>query len=167
MNKKEIWMPIKGYGEVYSISNRGNVRRNIAHLKRMKQKDGYFRISLYRNRNQKNIRIHKLVANTFLGACPYGLEINHKDGNKSNNHCSNLEYVTRSANIIHAIKKGLLKHPHGENHGMSKLKEKDIVSIRKEWRAGGVTQPQLAKMYKISIHNIYAIIHYKIWKHIK
>lgn len=42
--------------------------------------------------------VHRLVAAQYIGVCPDGMEINHKDGDKLNNHWTNLEYVTHSEN---------------------------------------------------------------------
>lgn len=51
--------------------------------------------------------VHRVVAKLWLGPNPGGLQVNHKDGNKLNNHFSNLEYITCKENIHHAIKNGL------------------------------------------------------------
>lgn len=53
------------------------------------------------------IKIHQIVADQFLGGCPDGLVVNHKDGNKHNNSTCNLEFVTNLENIQHAWKNGL------------------------------------------------------------
>ncbi|UCF55879.1 MAG: HNH endonuclease, partial [Deltaproteobacteria bacterium] len=50
--------------------------------------------------------VHRLVAEAFIGSCPEAHEINHKDCDPSNNHVSNLEWVTRKENIAHAVKMG-------------------------------------------------------------
>lgn len=51
--------------------------------------------------------VHGLVAHAFLGEKPAGMQVNHKDANKLNNHFTNLEYVTPKENINHAIKNGI------------------------------------------------------------
>ena len=64
--------------------------------------------------NQKTISIHRLVANAFVSnPDPISkTDINHKDGNKLNNNFLNLEWVTKSENMIHAFSTGLNKpHP--------------------------------------------------------
>lgn len=55
------------------------------------------------NINRKSIKIHTLMADTFLGDRS-GKQVNHKDGNKSNNHKNNLELVTDKENVNHAFK---------------------------------------------------------------
>lgn len=70
---------------------------------------GYYYVSLTKNRKQYGFTIHRLVASTFISSpenCK--VEINHKDGNKLNNHVSNLEWVTHKYNIEHAYSNGLI-----------------------------------------------------------
>lgn len=63
---------------------------------------GYWTIGLYKNGKRKLYRIHRLIGKAFIPN-PYNKpEINHKDGNKLNNHIENLEWVTTSENTQHA-----------------------------------------------------------------
>ncbi len=70
-------------------------------MKKTIKKTGYFQLDLYQNGKHKTYHVHKLIAITFLGECPEGYQINHKDGNKLNNNVSNLEYVTPRENSTH------------------------------------------------------------------
>lgn len=64
---------------------------------------GYLRVKM----NNKSVQIHSIIAELFLGERPENLVVNHIDGNKLNNHPSNLEYVTIARNIQHSIEMGL------------------------------------------------------------
>ena len=99
----EVWRDIRGYEGLYQVSNLGRVksipreRTKGGILKPLKDTTGYLSVNLYKNGKIKRYKIHRLVANNFL-------EVNHKDGNKLNNNLSNLEYVTRSQNILHRFR---------------------------------------------------------------
>ena len=98
----EIWKDIKGYEGLYQISNLGRVksainRSNHKHeliLKPIKDRDGYYRVHLYKKSKLTTYFIHKLVAETFIPN-PDDLPIvNHKDEDKTNNCMNNLEWCT-------------------------------------------------------------------------
>lgn len=111
---------------------------------------GYLSIGLHRNKIRKFFLIHRLVAESFIGLCPKGREVNHIDGDKANNYVCNLEYVTRSENHKHAYKIGLKKVMKGEKHPRSKLSDKDIRKIRKMCEAGRYTQKEISRFFGIS-----------------
>jgi hypothetical protein len=56
------------------------------------------------------VRVHNLVAETFIGKKPFGSQVNHKDGNKGNNTPENLEYISQKENLRHAFRTGLMKN---------------------------------------------------------
>ena len=69
---------------------------------------------MYNKEKKKTIKVHKLVANAFLGKS--NLQVDQIDGNKLNCNIKNLEWVTNQDNIIHAYKNGLINHVRGINH---------------------------------------------------
>lgn len=113
----EQWKNICGYEGVYSVSNLGNVRRELNNgrntisgriLVPAKSNKGYLRVSLSKDGVKKDYSIHVLVATAFIGVCPENHEVNHKDGIKTNNKLSNLEYLTGLENKKHAFSLGLV-----------------------------------------------------------
>lgn len=110
-----MFKPIKGFEELYSINEEGVVKsvgRNGNGFKEhimtsSTDSDGYKVVKL-RNKNKViTKKIHRMVAEVFLDNPDNKPQINHKDGNKANNHISNLEWVTASENIRHAKDHGL------------------------------------------------------------
>jgi len=122
---------ISEYGHVYSLRKRKILKGGTLGLpgyeykaQRLEFKPGHF----------KTFSIHRLVYQTFVGPIPKGMEINHKDLNKANNHYSNLEVLTHRDNIIHArIKKEWesgrklgYKHNEATKAKMSRAKQKPV-----------------------------------------
>lgn len=112
---KEIWKPIKGY-KGYEISNHGRVKsyhktKNGRILKGSINAYGYVDVKLKRENNrQDTIKIHRLVALHFIPNIENKPEVNHIDGNKSNNKYDNLEWCNRSENIQHAYNNKLCEN---------------------------------------------------------
>lgn len=105
----EIWKEIKGFEGLYEISNFGRVR-NFKTKKLMKdtlKKSGYHEIRLSKNKKRYNCSIHRLVAENFIPNINNLRDVNHKDGNKSNNHVSNLEWLSHKDNIRHGFNNNL------------------------------------------------------------
>lgn len=106
----EEWREVPGYSR-YLVSDLGNVRnrQKFIHMKLSLTTWGYKQVNLCKNGKQKTFTVHKLVAMAFLGERPKenngrAYDVNHKDGDKTNNALSNLEYITKKENIIHSYK---------------------------------------------------------------
>jgi hypothetical protein len=136
--KMEIWKDIKGFEGLYQISNYGRLKSFKVYpegkiLKLTNKNGDYFSVVLQGiGFKPRSIRIHRLVAEAFLPN-PCNLpEINHIDGNKQNNHISNLEWVTKSQNVVHSM---TMLHPH-QNDGIKNynkfIKTTPVMQLTKE-----------------------------------
>lgn len=164
---EEIWKDIKGYEGLYKISSFGKVKG----LKRNKllnirnDRLGYNRVKLSKNGKSRLVPLHRALALTFIDNPKNKPNINHIDGNKSNNDLNNLEWCTQKENVRHSWDNGLSKARKGESNNKSKLKVKDIKEIRKLHKQK-MTQTDIAKMFNVSIANISEIVNYKTWKEV-
>lgn len=106
----EIWKDINDYEGYYQISNLGQVKniRSNTILVGDVNSIGYRRVTLYAP-IKKRFFVHRLVALHFCEGYQEDYVVNHIDGNKQNNTATNLEWVTRSQNDIHAFQTGLRK----------------------------------------------------------
>jgi len=168
----EAWKKIDGYEKAYAISSCGRVKRTsscdnakIGSIRKFMISRGYNRVNLYKDGKYKNFFVHCLVAEAFLGKKPIGKEVNHKDTNKQNNCANNLEYMTKSENIQHAVVSGRFKINIGSKNAQAKIKEKDVLEIRKRYKEGE-TQKRLADEFNLSENHLQQIIQRCNWKYI-
>lgn len=101
----------------FSISSCGKIKRNSSGkiLKTHRHKNGYEVINIKPNGrgSGKTLKIHRVVATAFIPNPLNKPQVNHKDGNKTNNNVSNLEWATPSENVKHAYDNGLIAaYPH-------------------------------------------------------
>jgi hypothetical protein len=137
--KDEGFVPVPGIPHAY-ITENGDVASDHpgnsgrwGEFRRITQHDngrGYLRASIA----GVAYLVHRMVAAAFIGPSE-GKEVNHKDGDKRNNHYSNLEYVSRSENMRHANRMGLAPKPRGEDHPLVKLTDAQVGSLIEEFQA--------------------------------
>ena len=96
----EIWKKIEENND-YLISNLGRLKRNNKILKLNKNARGYLYCNISTSGKITKVKIHRLVAKAFIDNLQNKETVNHIDGNKLNNHYSNLEWLTRKENIQH------------------------------------------------------------------
>ncbi len=99
-------------GKVYSLITNKYLRPRMVH-------NGYYQVVLCKSEKSYPKLIARLVAQAFIPNPDNKPEINHVDGNKTNNDISNLEWVTHSENIHHAFRTGLIKR--SPNAGTPKI----------------------------------------------
>jgi NUMOD4 motif. len=110
---EEIWKDACGYEKFFSVSSAGRImsKRTGKTLRQSTGHNGYKLLSTrLEGRAGKSIciRAHRLIASTFLPNTANAPCVNHLDGNKQNNHVSNLEWCDYSRNTKHAFELGLI-----------------------------------------------------------
>lgn len=97
----EVWKDVVGYEGLYQVSNFGQVKNTKRQKVLIPQTNtwGYKHILLHKNGTRKTVTIHKLVVDAFITTERAGLQVNHKDENKSNNRLDNLELCTPAYNM--------------------------------------------------------------------
>lgn len=169
--RQEIWKPIQNYDGIYEVSNLGNIKslnyRKSGKESILKQgiiRNGYKDVALWNHGIVKYPMVHRIVAIAFIPNPNNLPQVNHKDGNKSNNHVGNLEWCTSSENHRHALKEGLRVPPclKGEKHGQSKITNKQAIEI---FHTKGL-QREIAKQFGISRDIVSNIKTGRCWKHL-
>lgn len=200
--QSEEWRPVVGFEGWYEVSDRGRVRRvrggNGTHVGRMSKISldayGYPRVSMSKNSDRRMYKVHRLVAEAFLGPCPEGMGVNHKDADKTNNAPGNLEYLTPRRNLQHAKKLGLFvsggdhwtrrnpeklprgdqnwtrihrdKMPRGEDSPQAKLSSEAVLEIWRRANAGRERQRDIAAEFGVCQMTVSRIKRAKRWTHL-
>jgi hypothetical protein len=163
MSKKEKWAPIKGYENLYSVSNKGRVysfyREKI--LKPNTQ-HGYSRVSLHKNKTHKVFKVHRLVALAFIKNPKNKPIVNHKNSVRDDNRVENLEWCTPRENVDHATLKK--RWNYGEKAYCSKLTKSQVMYIREN--ENNISAIKLAKRFKVTKTTIRKIQKGIKWRHL-
>ena len=140
-----VWKDIPDFEGLYQVSNMGRVRSldrvvtcSDGSMRKYKGRvlklqvdktTGYEYLTLSNDGKRDTKKVHRLVLETFKPHVNMNdLEVNHMDGNKLNNHLTNLEWVTARDNILHAHDLGLIKN-RGEDSPRAKLSKADVLEI--------------------------------------
>jgi hypothetical protein len=114
---REEWRPVVGYEGSYEVSNTGRVKALAKYhgviwfeemiMRPQHDRYGYLVVGLRSHGVQKTIKVHRIVAEAFIPKVDGKPQVNHIDGDKTNNSVENLEWCNYVENIQHAIKTGL------------------------------------------------------------
>ncbi len=158
----EVFKQIKNYEGYYEVSNYGRVRSTSYKGTKILKPQGlrYLHVILCVNQKKEIKLVHRLVAETFLLNKDNKAQVNHKDGNKHNNHVSNLEWCTSEENNLHAYNNNLLNRY--ENRPQAKLTKEKVLEIPKYIKQGATTD-DLAKLFNVSRRCIDNIFGGKNW----
>jgi hypothetical protein len=136
-------------GKVYS-----DKRGSLKEISILINSHGYQFVWLWKNSKQNRKCVHQLVAQAYLTRKQKATVVCHNDGNKLNNHVSNLRYDTHAANVVDCSKHG--------NHPNRKLTDQDVIDIR--WLVSmSVPYRAIASMYGIVHGTVIQIVNRKTY----
>lgn len=175
----EIWKTIPSFPD-YEASNLGRVRRDwrtlqdprrVSNAKRdylmtpIPDKDGYLKVGVFSPKlgRYRPIGVHQLVADAFIGPCPEGKEVNHKDFDKQNNVPNNLEYLTPIENLEHKFVNG--RCARGEKNGSSKLSEATAIRVL-EMAHNGTPHIEIARLLDLPPTTVHCITSGITWAYL-
>lgn len=175
----EEWLPVKGFEGLYEVSNQGRVKalpcehrhwcgKKLPQPERLltltKHTGGYRMVAL-KNGQRSGIKrfVHRLVMESFVGD-GFSQDVNHINGNKTDNRLENLEYCDRLHNVRHAIATGLQDNS-GQNNGMSKYSPDQIRDAHRLVQEGA-TQSEASRATGVSIGMVSQIVTGKRWKNL-
>lgn len=164
----EIFKIIPDTEGTYSVSNLGSIRNNCTNyiLSPFITDRGYLQVAIqFTSRPSRiSINVHRLVARAFVDNAECKPYVNHKDGVKTNNISTNLEWVTPKENNEHAVTLGLIGS--GEASYLHILNELEVIDIIAALR-NGARNIELARKYKVAHNTIDDIRCNRTWRFIE
>lgn len=173
---KEEWKDIPGYENYYQASNHGRIKRvggYIRHsnnsmknwsekvLAQKQDAGGYLKVEFSKDGKRKNILCHRAVCAAFHENPQNLPQVNHKDGDKTNNSVDNLEWCSKSHNRLHAFATGLTSAK-GSKNSQAILTVDRVLKIRES----NERVKDLARQHGVSPATICDIKNRRSWAHI-
>ena len=167
----EVWRDVVGYEGLYKVSNFGNVmsapkktRYEEREMTKSIGSEGYLHVHLRKDGKESQKLVHRLVAEAFIANDDNKPQVNHIDGNKQNNNVKNLEWVTRSENLLHAYRvlKRTRKFDYMPRPSRRRFTKDQIIEIRNSSKS----QSELAREYGTVQHVIWCIVNRKTYREI-
>lgn len=167
------WRQLNSFPD-YSVSSCGNVRRNAGSpkcasnrvLKQSSYHNGYRRVSICSQGKARYCLVHRLIAEAFIPNPHSKPQVNHRDGDRTNNRVENLEWATNAENNQHAFKVLGRSVVRGSANGKAKLSEKTVYKIKKRIKEGARNKELIAE-FGVTNCDASLIRHERIWKHVK
>lgn len=167
----EQWLPVVGMEGLYEVSSMGRVRsllfRNrvciksrIKIIKPTLTKKGYHRVCLRRVGEKRQVYVHTLVIEAFVGPKPEGKECAHQNGIKTDNTPGNLIWKTHKENQHDQFRHGTFAV--GSRNGNSSMTEADAKKVI-QLRDSGMEYQEISKLIPISATNACAIVKGRAW----
>jgi hypothetical protein len=150
--EKEIWKPINGYSK-YEISNLGRIKNThyVNHyLNGTTANTGYVVVGLYKNKKQKFFLLHRLLGEHFIPNPENKIQMNHKNGIKTDNRLENIEWVSGSQNTKHSYDNGLRKKTPPKRKQVNKTK------VTKDGKLVGIFNSLGQACKKLKLHQGHA-----------
>ena len=106
-DQQEVWRTIPGWEGLYEASTHGRIfSLRTGRVLKSAMNRRHRHVALARGDQGRSYRVHKIVAETFIGPCPDGMEVLHRDDDPDNNRIDNLHYGTRSENMLDRVRLG-------------------------------------------------------------
>ena len=171
----ENWKAVVGAEGWYEVSDLGRVRRcragkatSSGRLLKLtpRKRDGRVAVTLQLGSSGRKLskNVASLVMEAFVGPAPERNDVNHINGDKTDNRLCNLEYCNRLQNVHHAIATGLQNNA-GEGNGMSKYTA-DAITAAHHLVQQGMNYRTASRATGVSVGMIQQVATGKRWKHL-